>query len=76
MPAWNGNNIICAHSDLATRLLQILIPTTFNSLICVKKGNLHFSHVLKDDLLTGDLLITSKKVKIEDFVDPINNGMC
>ena len=38
-----------ARPDLATNLLQILIPATFNSLVC-KKGNLH-SYVLEDGWL-------------------------
>ena len=34
MPVQNGNFKISAHPDLATNLLQILIPATFNSLAC------------------------------------------
>ena len=33
MPVQNKNSIIFAHPELATYLLQILIPTTFNSLL-------------------------------------------
>ena len=49
MPIQNINLKVFAYPDfiLATQLLQIL---TFNSLI-FKQGNLHFSHVLEDDLL-------------------------
>ena len=34
MPVQNSNFKISAHPDLATYLLQILIPATFNSLVC------------------------------------------
>ena len=44
----NSNSKYSAHPDLATQLLQILIPTTFYSLLC---QNLHLSHVLEDKLL-------------------------
>ena len=36
MPAQNSNSKISACLDLATLLLQILIPTTFYSLLCQK----------------------------------------
>ena len=32
----NSNSNISAHPDLATHLLQILIPSMFNSLLCQK----------------------------------------
>ena len=37
MPVQNSNSKISAHPDLATQLLQILITTTFNSLLCQKE---------------------------------------
>ena len=37
MPIQNSNLKISTRPDLATYLLQILIPATFNSLVC-KKG--------------------------------------
>ena len=37
MPVQNSNSKISARSDLATNLLQILIPTIFNSLLCQKE---------------------------------------
>ena len=59
-----SNLKISAHPDLATNLLQILIPTTFNSLLC-QKANLHFSSVLKNGLLGKYLIITPKKSKLK-----------
>ena len=50
MPAQNSNSKISAHPDLATQLIQILIPTTL-IVYCIEKGNLHFSHLLEDGLL-------------------------
>ena len=38
MPVQNSNFKIFASPDLASYLLQILIPATFNSLLC-QKGN-------------------------------------
>ena len=37
MPVLNSNSKMSAHTDLPTNLLQILIPTTFNSLLCRKR---------------------------------------
>ena len=37
MPVQNSNFKISACPDLATNLLQILIPATFNSLLCPKR---------------------------------------
>ena len=45
MPVQNSNFNIFARPDLATQLLQILIPTSFNSLLCQKghfPGNFWF----------------------------------
>ena len=59
MPVQNSNSKMFARPDLATNLLSILIPTRYNSLLC-QKGNLHFSYVLKDDLLGKYLVVTPK----------------
>ena len=61
MPVQNSNSKIPADTDLATILL---IPTTFNSLLC-QKSNLHFSYVLKDGLVGKYLVITLKKSKLK-----------
>ena len=45
--------------DLASQLLQILILTTFNSLLC----QLHISHVKEDGLLGKYFVITTQKSK-------------
>ena len=52
MPVRNSNSKISAHPDLVNSYIY------FKSLYqqhltaqCVKKGNLHFSHVPEDDLL-------------------------
>ena len=37
MPVQNSNFKISARPDLATYLLQILIPATFSSLVCQKE---------------------------------------
>ena len=64
MPFQKTNFNISAHPDLATQLLQILIPTRFYSFFD-KKGNLHFSHVLEDGLLRKDFVINPKKSKLK-----------
>ena len=63
MPVQNSNFKISPCPDLATNLLQILIPATINSQVC-QRGNLHFSYVLEDGLL-GKYYYTPK-VKIEN----------
>ena len=62
----NSNSKTPARPDLANNLLQILILTTFNNLFCVKKGNLHFSHVLEDDFLVKYLIINPQKIIAEN----------
>ena len=64
MPVQNSNFKISARPGLATNLLQILIPATFNSLH-IKKGNLHFSCVLEYGLLERYLFITPLKSKLK-----------
>ena len=66
MPVQNSKFKIFARPDLDTYLLQILIPATFNSLDCVKKGNVHFSYVLEYSLLGKYLVITPKKTKLKN----------
>ena len=41
IPVRKSNLIFSARPDLAIQLRQILIPTSFDSLLCNKKGNLH-----------------------------------
>ena len=36
MPVQSSNSNVSAHPNLATKLLQILIPTTVNGLLCQK----------------------------------------
>ena len=62
MPAQNSNSKISAHPYLDTNLLQILIPTTFSSLLCHKE---QFTLVLEDGLLGKYLVITPKKSKLK-----------
>ena len=50
MPVQNSNSKISARPDLANNLVQILIPTKLNGLLCQKKRNLHFSYALNDGL--------------------------
>ena len=47
MPVQNRNFKISARPGLATDLLQFLIPTTFDSLLCQKEQFI-LIHVLKD----------------------------
>ena len=66
MPVQNINLKMFIRPDLATYLLQILIPTTFIVAQCVKKGNLHFSYVLEDGILGKYLVITPQKSKLKN----------
>ena len=65
MPVKNSNFKNFARPDLATYLLQILVPDTCNSFVC-QKGNLHFSSVLEDGLLGKYLVITHRKSKLKN----------
>ena len=60
MPVQNSNFKISARPDLATNLLQILIPATFNSLV-YQKGQF----TLEDGLLERYLFITPLKSKLK-----------
>ena len=62
MPVQNSNPKNSARPDLATYLLQILVPTTSNNLLCQKRQYLHFSYRCpKNGLLGKYLVITPKK---------------
>ena len=61
MPVQNCNSKISAHPDLATQLLQTRYQLILFAFF-VKRGNLHFSHILENNLV-----ITRQKVKIEIF---------
>ena len=63
----NSNFKIYARPDLATNLLQILIPATINSLVC-QKGNMHFSYVLDDGLLGKYMVIAPQKSKLKNLL--------
>ena len=66
MPVQNNNFKISARPDLATDLLQILIPAISNRLVC-QKGQFHFSYVLEDGLLEKYLVITTQKSKLKNL---------
>ena len=65
-PVQNSNFKISARPDLATYLLQILIPATINSLVC-HKGHLHIFHIIEDDLFGKYLLILPQKSKLKNL---------
>ena len=66
MPVQNSNFRISDSPDLATYLLQILIPATINSLVCQKgQFTLHLD-VLEDGLLGQYLIITPRKSKLKN----------
>ena len=65
MPVQNSSFKISARPDLATYLLQILIPS--NSLVC-QKGNLHFSYVLEHGFLVKYLVIASQKSELKNLL--------
>ena len=69
MPVQSSNFKISARPDLATSLLQILIPATINSLVCHKGQftNLHFSYVIEDGLLRKYFVITPQKSKLKNL---------
>ena len=64
MPVQNSNFKISDRPDLATNLLQILIPAT---IYCLKKGKIHFHYVLEDGLLGKYLVITPQKSKLKNL---------
>ena len=66
MPVQIRHSEISAHPDLATNVLQIVIPTTLNSLLCQKgQITLPFSHVLEDGSFRKYLVINPKKSKLK-----------
>ena len=73
MPVQNSNSKVSARPDLAFHLLEFL--NQLNSIAyCIKKGNLHFSHIIENDLLGKYLVFTPKsqnwKFFIENFTCP------
>ena len=65
MPVQNSNFKTCACPDLASQLL-LLSPYQLHLIACcVKKGNLHISHVIEDGLLETYLVDTLKKSKLK-----------
>ena len=64
MPVQNSNFKISARPDLATNLFQILIPATFNSLVCYK-GKFTLQLCLRRWLVRKILGYYPPKVKIE-----------
>ena len=65
MPVQNSNFKNSARPDLDTYLLQILIPATFNSLVC-QKGQFTPQLVLEDGLLGNYLVTTHQKSKLKN----------
>ena len=65
MPVQNSNFKISARPDLATYLLQILIPATIDS-VSKRAITIHFSYVLQDSLLGQYLVITPQKSKLKN----------
>ena len=66
MPVQNCKFKIFARPDLATYLLKILIPATFNSLVCQKGQFTLQLYVLGDGLLGKYLVITPQKSKLKN----------
>ena len=64
MPVQNSDFKISARPDLATYLLQILIPATFNSLVC-QKGQFTLQLCTRRWLVRKILGYYTPKVKIE-----------
>ena len=65
MPVQNNNFKISARPDLATSLLQILIPATINSLVC-QKGQFTLQLCPRSGLLGKYLVITPRKSKLKN----------
>ena len=59
-----SNSKSSTRPHLATPLLQIRISSKFNIDYCVKKGKLHFIHVLEDVLLGNVWLLPHKVIEI------------
>ena len=60
MPVLNNSSKFYAHPDLATNLLQILIPVILNSLLC-QKGQFTLQPTLEDGLLEKYLVMTKSQ---------------
>ena len=65
MPVQNSNSKIAACPDLATYQLQILIPTTLNSLLC-QKGQFILQLCPEDGFIGIYFGYCPKNVKIEN----------
>ena len=66
MPVPKINFKISVRPDLATSLLQILIPATINSLVC-QKGQFTLQLCLETGLLGKHLVITPRKSKLKNL---------
>ena len=66
MPVQKSILKIFARPDLATYLLQILIPATFDSLVCPKGQFTLQLYVLEDGLSGKYLVITPQKSKLKN----------
>ena len=64
LPVQNSNLKISARPHLATNLLQILMPATYNSIVC-QKGQ--FTFQLEDGLLEKYLVVTPQKSKLKNL---------
>ena len=64
MPVQNSNFKISARPDLATNLLQILIPATINSLVC-QKGQFTLQQCPRRWFVKKIFGYYTKKVKME-----------
>ena len=64
MPVQNSNFKISARPDLATNLLQILIPATINSLVC-QKGQFTLQLCHRRWFVSKIFGYNNSKVKIE-----------
>ena len=67
MPVQNNSFKISARPDLATYLLQILIPATIDSLVC-QKGQFTLQLVLEHGLLEKYLVIAPQKSKLKNLL--------
>ena len=65
MPVQNSNFKNFARPDLTTYLFKILIPATFNSLVC-QKGQFTLQPCPTDGLVGKYLVITPQKSKLKN----------
>ena len=69
VPVQNSNSKISVCPDLATNLLQIRIPTTFNSLLCQKKQKFTLKLLSERSFVRRILVYYPQKVKIEFLLE-------